>query len=184
MRTVVILLLSAFALSSPALAESPKDWADCASNEPDRSIAGCDKIIARAKDTKANLAIAYSNRGNDYQSKGEHDKAIADYTQSIKLNPAEPGPRRNRGWSHGQKHEFDLALDDYNQTLKLKASYPGIYYDLGWTYAAKKDHARALNFYNRAIELDKTNPNIYNDRGSPSLAISTRRWPISTSRLL
>jgi tetratricopeptide (TPR) repeat protein len=127
MRTVVILLLSAFALSSPALAESPKDWADCASNEPDRSIAGCDKIIARAKDTKANLAIAYSNRGNDYQSKGEHDKAIADYTQSIELNPAEPGPRRNRGWSHGQKHEFDLALDDYNQTLKLKASYPGIY---------------------------------------------------------
>jgi hypothetical protein len=60
MRAVAILLLSALGLSSAALAESPKDWADCASNEVERSIPGCDKIIARAKDTKANLAIAYS----------------------------------------------------------------------------------------------------------------------------
>ena len=144
MRAAAVFLLCTLVLCSEAFAESAKDWADCASNEVERSIAGCNKIIARAKDTKVNLAIAYANLGNDYQNKGNHDQAIADYTQSIKLNPSEPAPYRNRGWSHGQKHEYDLAIDDYNQTLKLKPDYPSINYDLGWTYAAKKDHARAL----------------------------------------
>jgi tetratricopeptide (TPR) repeat protein len=138
--TILGVILGLAALSSPVLAESPKDWADCPSNEPDRSIPACTRIIARGKDTRANLAIGFSNRGNDFQRKGDHDRAIADYTQSIKFNPSEAGPYRNRGWSHGQKHEYDLALADYNQTLKLKPDYAGIYYDLGWTYAAKGDH--------------------------------------------
>ena len=73
-----------------------------ASSDLERSIAGCNKIIARSKDTKASLAIAYANRGNDYHDKGDYDKAIADYTQSIKLNPSEPATYRNRGWSSAQ----------------------------------------------------------------------------------
>ena len=44
--------------------------------DADVSLAGCSKIIGRAKDSKNNLAIAYFNRGIAYQNKGDHAKAI------------------------------------------------------------------------------------------------------------
>ena len=97
---------------------------------------------------------------------GRARKAIADFTQSIKLNASDPAAYRNRGFSYAQTAEYDLAIDDYNQTIKLKPDYASIYYDRGWTYAGKDDHARALNDYNRAIELDQDNPDLFNDRGS------------------
>ena len=43
-------------------AVSKKDWADCTSNDPDRSLAGCTNIIDRGKETKPNLAIIYRPR--------------------------------------------------------------------------------------------------------------------------
>ena len=166
MRVVAVCLVASFAFAQAAFAESKKDWDDCVSSDADRSIAACSKIISRAKDTKNNLAIAYFNRGVGHQNKGEHQDAIADFTQSLKLNASDPATYRNRGFSYAQTAEYDLALDDYNQTIKLKPDYASIYYDRAWTYAGKDDHARALNDYNRAIELDKDNPDLFNDRGS------------------
>lgn len=166
MRVGALCFVVAVVLSQAALAESKKDWDDCISSDADVSLAGCSKIIGRAKDTKNNLAIAYYNRGIAYQNKGEHAKAIAEFNQSIKLNASDPASYRNRGYSYAQTGEYDLAIDDYGQTIKLKPDFAKIYYDRGWTYAAKKDHARALNDYNRAVDLDKDNPDLYNDRGS------------------
>jgi tetratricopeptide (TPR) repeat protein len=148
-RVAAVCFLAAFVLSQSAFAESKKDWDDCVSSEPEVSLAGCAKIIDRAKDTKNNLAIAYYNRGIAYQNKGEHAKAIAEFNQSLKLNAS--ATYRNRGYSYAQSGEYDLAIDDYSQTIKLKPDYPKIYYDRGWTYAGKRDHARALNDYNRAV---------------------------------
>ena len=165
MRVAFVCLVAGLVLSQAALAESKKDWDDCVSSDADRSIAGCTKLIDRAKDTKNNLAIAYFNRGVGHQNKREYAEAIADFNQSIKLNASDPAAYRNRGFSYAQTGEYDLAIDDYNQTIKLKPDYPSIYYDRGWTYAGKQDEARALNDYNRAIALDKENPNLFSDRG-------------------
>ncbi len=166
MRIVAVCLVASFAFAQAALAESKKDWDDCVSSDADRSIAGCSKLISRAQDTKTNLAIAYYNRGIAHQNKGEHQDAIADFNQSLKLNPSDPATYSGRGYSYAQTGEYDLAIDDYNQTVKLKPDYKRIYYDRGWTYAAKGDHARALNDYNRAIELAKDDPDLFNGRGS------------------
>ena len=32
------------------------------------------------------IAAAYNNRGNAYKTKGDHDRAIADYTEAISLD--------------------------------------------------------------------------------------------------
>ncbi|MGI9403203.1 MAG: tetratricopeptide repeat protein, partial [Hyphomicrobium sp.] len=64
-------------------------YSDCnQSADPDRSISGCTAIIQRGKrENQKNKAVAYWSRGNTYYLKREVDKAIADYTQAIKLNP-------------------------------------------------------------------------------------------------
>jgi hypothetical protein len=77
MRGILVAAAGLVVLSGVALADSKgvskKDWADCASDEIERSIAGCNKIIDRNKETKADLAIAYTNRGNGYLDKGDNE---------------------------------------------------------------------------------------------------------------
>src|SRR5215468_3408886 len=61
---------------------------DCgATGNPDQSIAACARVIADDSETAANRAVAYKNRGNAYYNKKDYDRAIADYSEAIKLDP-------------------------------------------------------------------------------------------------
>jgi len=42
--------------------------------------------------------MAYNNRGNAYMELGEHEKALNDYSQAIRLDPNNPLPYLNRAW--------------------------------------------------------------------------------------
>jgi tetratricopeptide (TPR) repeat protein len=164
MRGFAVFCLAIFATSSVALADSKKDWDDCASNDPERSLAGCNKIIARGKDTKANLAIAHYNRGNDYQADGDHDKAIADYNKSIDLKP-QASAYHNRGYSYSRKDLYDKAIADYDKALKLEPKHKFAYYNRGAAYGEKGDHVQAVMDYNRAAKLTPDDHGLFNDRG-------------------
>lgn len=166
MRTIAVFLVGLLTLSSAALADAKKDWEDCASNDVERSLAGCNRIIARGKDTKANLAIAYFNRGNAYQNKGDHKQAIANYDHSIKLVSSDAMTYNNRGFSHAQLGELDLAIADYDQALKLDPDHKFAAYNRGWVYSAKGEHDKAVTDFNRAIERVADDPDYYNDRGN------------------
>src|SRR5712691_4984687 len=109
MRAIAAVLVGLFAFASVALADAKKDWDDCASDDPDHSLAGCTGIVNRGKETKPNLAIAYTNRGNAYLNKGDNDRAIADYDQAIKLSASYADAFNGRGAAHDNKGEYDLA---------------------------------------------------------------------------
>lgn len=164
MRVLAVVFLGLMAFATTAFADSKKDWDDCASTDTDRSIKGCNAIISRGKETKVNLAIAYYNRGNDYQAQGNHDQAIADYTQSIKLDP-QASAYNNRGYSYSRKEQYDAAIADFDQALKLKPDHQFANYNRGWAYSAKGDHVHALMDYNRAIARNPDDAISYNDRG-------------------
>ncbi|HAN62643.1 MAG TPA: hypothetical protein DCQ79_02035 [Rhizobiales bacterium] len=77
MRAIAVVVL-ALLLSSAAFANSKKDWDDCASNDDDPAIAACTRIITQGKESRANLWMAYGNRGEAYIRKGDYDHALAD----------------------------------------------------------------------------------------------------------
>jgi tetratricopeptide (TPR) repeat protein len=58
-------------------------------------INGCTAFIDSGQGTTAALATAHNNRGNAYITKGDYDRAIQDFDQSIKLNPAYAKPFNN-----------------------------------------------------------------------------------------
>jgi tetratricopeptide (TPR) repeat protein len=80
---VVFLLLS----RAPAFADS---YADCVqSTDPDRRIRACTMVLKRGKrESRKDRFVTYTNRGVAYVDKGQYDRAIADFDQAIRLNPA------------------------------------------------------------------------------------------------
>ena len=66
-------------------------------------------------------AVAYFNRGNVHDQMGEHERAIADYSEAIKLDPTDADVFNNRGQSYDTKGEPDLAIADYSQSIRSTA---------------------------------------------------------------
>jgi tetratricopeptide (TPR) repeat protein len=177
-----VFLASSLFLPPLAFADSDTDWNNCASDDADRIIAACDRIIAEGNERKVNFAIAYYNRGVGYQKKGDQAKAIADFSRSIKVNATDPKAFRARGNSYADIGEYDLAIADYTETIKLQPDFPGIYYDRGWACAQQPDYPRALNDYSRAVEVDANSADLIAEMPMPSLVSSIMPSPISTRR--
>jgi tetratricopeptide (TPR) repeat protein len=88
MRILTLLIGAAalFAVAAPAAAASRADWDACNGDDPDQSIAACTRIIQGRGETAKDSAIAHQ-RGLAYKSKGDFDRAIADFSESIRLEP-------------------------------------------------------------------------------------------------
>ena len=82
---------------------------------------------------------AYSNRGNAWYNKKEFDKAIADYTEAIRLDPEYAMAYNNRGRAWQQKGEFDKAIADYTEAIRLDPKDAAAYSNRGNAWATKKD---------------------------------------------
>ncbi len=100
--------------------------------------------------------------------KGEADKAIADFTEAIRLNPKDAGACTNRGrvWSH--KKQYDEAIADFTEVIRLDPKSVNAYSARGDAWSNKKEYDRAIadftdairNFprhANKAYELTKWN---------------------------
>jgi len=75
-------------------------------------------------------AEAYYNRGVSYGKKGEYDRAIADFTKALEINPRLAQAYYNRGVAYERKGEYDQAIADYTNALELSPSNDAYYQSL------------------------------------------------------
>src|SRR5580658_4163119 len=109
-------------LAAPTHAELSRPWTWCVNKEkapPDLQINGCTTVIQSGTETQKNLSIAFNNRGNAYRTKEDNDRAIADYNESIRLNPKYAYPYNGRGNVWRDRGDNDRAIADYNTAIKL-----------------------------------------------------------------
>ena len=64
-------------------------------------------------------AEAYCNRGAAYAAMGELDKAIADCSEAIRLNPTLAEAYCNRGFAYVVVGNRDKAMDDFKRVQEL-----------------------------------------------------------------
>src|SRR5262249_18138042 len=146
------LLLALLVLAAPAWAQVAKkdgffkNIEMC--NRMDRAaldarISGCTVLIDAAYGTTAAQAIAYNNRGNAYIAKGDLDRAIQDFDQSIKLDANYTKPLNNRGVALMRQGEYDHAIEAFDEAIRLKPSYANAYANRAGAYLRKGDYTRA-----------------------------------------
>lgn len=147
-------------LDRPAAADQCEDQPD-----PESGIAACTKMINSGIWKGHNQAINYFNRGNAYREKGDQDRAIADYTQAVGLDPKYASAFNNRGDAYSKKGDQDRAVADYTRAIGLDPKKTNAYYNRGNAYRTKGDYELAIADYTQAISLDPKDPNAYNNRG-------------------
>ena len=75
---------------------------------------------SRGHPTQPENAQAYYSRGFAYREKGDFDKAIADHTEAIRLNPKYASAYHNRGTTYSKKGDHDKAIADYTEAIRLE----------------------------------------------------------------
>ena len=98
-----------------------RDWDFCGSSTlgtPEDRIRHCTTLI-ESNLSPQDLSQAYNNRGLEWQRQKDHDNAIADFTEALKLKPNDAEIVRTRGDSLLDKGDFDEALNDYNRAVRL-----------------------------------------------------------------
>jgi tetratricopeptide (TPR) repeat protein len=154
--------LMIFASQSAAAVD---DWQDCKMGSPDHRIAACTQIINKGGESLENLALAYHTRGYVYATKGEHDRAIADYSEAIQLDPKSALTYINRGAAYADKGEHDRAIADYSEAIRLDPSFARAYHNRGYAYNVKREPDRGIADFNEAIRLNPKDASAYTHRG-------------------
>ena len=118
-------------------------WDECThARDSDASIAACTKILQGADETTSNRAIAYYARAGAYKSKGDHDRAIVDYTKAIEANSHYADAYAGRGIVYQIIGKNDDAIADYSKAIEIDPRYANAYVGRGMIYRLKgeSDH--------------------------------------------
>ena len=134
-------------LSNPAAAAPANDNITCANASGDAAIAACGRAIASRKFKGIDLAQLYYNRGVEYAAKGECDRAIADYNQSIRLDPKYVLAYNKRGDCFTRQGSNFRALEDYAKAIELDPTNSRVYFNRGDIFWKKGDFDRAISEY-------------------------------------
>jgi len=94
------------------------------------------------------------SRGNDYLRKGEYDRAIANYTKAIALDPNDAYAYNNRGLAYRKKGEHGRAIADHSKAIALDPNYFFAYYNRGNAHKKKGDKEQAIADFRKALEID------------------------------
>jgi tetratricopeptide (TPR) repeat protein len=151
---------SAVALPLPT-AVSPADvttqHADAASNQANR-----DSTIAVSPAAEA------IERANLAAQKRDWDKAIADCTEAIQLDPKLAMAYNMRGLAYDQKHEWDNAIADCSEAIRLDPKYAAAYsayFGRAGAYAHKGEWDKVIADCSEAIRLNPKLAMAYGMRG-------------------
>jgi len=121
--------------------------------EHDKAIRLFTKAIESGELSPKDLGIAYNYRGIAWLHKADNDKAIADFTKAIALDPKDADAYKYRGLSW-QYIDDDKAIADYTKAIALNPKDAWAYKNRASAWYNKGDNDKAIADYTKAIEID------------------------------
>jgi tetratricopeptide (TPR) repeat protein len=152
LRSTIHAALIAAGLLLLALPVAAQDHVTCEKASGDVAIAACDRAIASGRLNSAQLAVAYQNRGVEYELKENWARALSDYDAALRINGKDANALIGRGNAYLNTDKPDQAMRDYNRAIELVPS-PNAFYNRGVGYRTLKDYVRAKADFETALNL-------------------------------
>jgi tetratricopeptide (TPR) repeat protein len=114
------------------------------------AIDACTRQIESGNLSADDREVAFVYRGMAYHKLGQHDRAIQDFDEAIRLKPDDAYAFYFRGSDYFALDQYARAIQDYDEAIRLKPDYAYGFYSrglaekmMGNTEAAAADLAKA-----------------------------------------
>ena len=128
-----------------------------------RHAAANGEATADHSQVKPDCADAYCERGQAWCLKGELDKAIADYSRALRLDPNHIKGYNRRASAWSERGEYDKAIADCNQALRLRPDDAEGYHNRGKVRSDKGEYDKAIADFVEAVRLKPNYAEAYKD---------------------
>jgi tetratricopeptide (TPR) repeat protein len=124
------------------------------------------KDYTKAMEIDSNCTMAYIKRSRVYWQLGDNDKALADASLLIKINPKVPAGYLRRGFLYRNNFgDSEKALVDFSKAIELDSNSINAYQARAFTYYRLEEYENALADFNKVIEIDPEDAFSYWRRG-------------------
>ena len=100
-----------------------------------------------------------------YASKGELDRALADFNRALEINPRDAFTYINRGNVYNATGDLNQAIADFSRALQINPRYAEAYNGRGASYGMKGDLERSIADFTRALEINPKFPTAWFNKG-------------------
>ena len=155
MRTLITAWFGLLALAgsaSPVAAQSvDQNKEQCVGGaSADLRVEGCTALIKSSQVSGRSLAAVYGLRGVAYLDSKDYDHAIADFNETISINPGDYEAFNERGIAYHHENKDKRAIADYDEAIRLSPQTVRAYLNrsvaetaLGRTAQSEADLAKA-----------------------------------------
>jgi tetratricopeptide (TPR) repeat protein len=169
--------LTAALLTTSGHAELSQSWPICKGDDldadPEQRIKSCTAIIESPQETQERRAGAYFHRALAWRVLDDLQRAIADLTEAIGLNPRYAAAYGWRGNLLVETGEYDRAVANYTDALAVFPDDDGYLGLRGFAHFHRADFPASAADLHRAIELVPFS--IHNDDRAPMLYLARAR---------
>ena len=160
-------IVAAPAAAQPSFEVEQMCWDEGEEFSPEQGIAACTALLDGDELSDEDRPYILAMRGWSYHEQGDLDRALADYSEKIRLQPDLADGYGWRAAVYLQQEDYDKALADYSQAISLGPEETDIavwYHDRGFARFSLGDHQSAIADYTQAINRASDDPNNWNSR--------------------
>jgi tetratricopeptide (TPR) repeat protein len=136
-------------------------------------IAECNKGLLIAKEGKDLLQL-YNTRGNALDEMGNHELAINDFDEALKIDPNNSNIHLNKAISLQKSGEFEKALNEYDYVIKINPKLGEAFVNRGNLHAELQHYKEAISDYKKGLRFladKKIIAIVYNNLGNVFLQL-------------
>lgn len=118
---------------------------------PEESLSACHQLIGNAD--RDHLPGLIAARGVAFHRRGDHRRAVAEYTEAIRLNPRDSYSHFNRGLIYEHMGDVEQAIADYSRAVRLRPEDSAAHLQRGLIFLDMNRLDDAVADFTRAHEL-------------------------------